>query len=290
MGSVVWLKDCEDVNVPSAAYKGPRAGLVGVAVGLLMVWTGGALGAAEAGSKQPFLLHLNGVGGKLMCDEALITGLKQGGLDAQVQFYDWTGQDKGIGALWAAERNHQEARRIAALLTERFRQDPTRPIYITSHSGGTGLAAWALEALPEEVQVEAVVMIAPALSPEYDLSKALKHVRKKLYVFSSPYDSAILGAGTKVFGTIDGQRTEAAGVNGFVRPAGADERQYEKLVPQPYQREWLVQYRSIGSHVCAMRTNFAREYMAVLLLTGRPPTTRPAQAATTRPALEGATP
>jgi hypothetical protein len=238
--------------------------------------------ACAADGAKPFLLHLNGISGKLFCDESLVAGLKAGGLDAEVRFYDWTAGDPGISALQAHQRNRQQAKIIAAIIERRFREHADAPIYITSHSGGTGLAAWALEELPDDVTVECVFMLAPALSPGYDLSKALRHVRGKLYAFTSPYDTAILAAGTKVFGTIDGQYCQAAGVDGFVRPDAADAEQYRKLVPQPYRKEWLQKYGHMGSHICPLGRVFAREYIAPLLLTGRPPAELPSP--TTRPA------
>ena len=60
-----------------------------------------------------------------------------------------------------------------------------------------------------------VFLLASALSPEYDLSKALGHVRGKVYVFTSPGDSLVLGTGTRLFGTIDGIKSDAAGLNGL---------------------------------------------------------------------------
>src|SRR5687767_11467622 len=129
----------------------------------------------------PFVLHLNGIGGERMVDHSLHRGLAAGGFEAEVKFYDWTHGDDGIGALQRMESNRKEAKVIAEMIVERFRRHPESPMYITCHSGGAGLATWALELLPDDVSVEQVLMFAPALSKQYDLSKALKHVRKNCY-------------------------------------------------------------------------------------------------------------
>jgi hypothetical protein len=144
---------------------------------------------------------------------------------------------------------------------------------------------WALEMLPDEVKVESVLMFAPALSPQYDLSKALSHVKDKLYVFSSPYDFVVLSTGTRMFGTMDGVRCDAAGYKGFVKPDAGDADQYKKLMPQPYQRAWAMRYGNFGSHICGMRTKFVKEYVSKILLTGKPPVDQDDAAAgpTTRP-------
>ena len=56
---------------------------------------------------------------------------------------------------------------------------------------------WALEKLPDDVMVDDLVMVASALSPQYDLSKALKHVRGKAYAFNSMLDVLILAPARK---------------------------------------------------------------------------------------------
>jgi len=242
-------------------------------------------GAARPPATKPWLLHLNGIGGERMCDHALIEGLAQGGFKADVEFYDWTGGQIGIEALQGRERHETEARKIADKLAGQFRAHPKTPIYMTSHSGGCGVAVWALELLPDEVKVDYLLLFAPALSPDYNLTKALRHVNKKAYVFSSEYDQIVLGTGTKLFGTIDGQRVEAAGLNGFVEPDTADAEQYKKLIAQPYKLNWLREYGSAGSHISALGARFSRGYVATLLLTGSPPKDKEVDvAATTQPA------
>jgi hypothetical protein len=219
----------------------------------------------------PFLLHLNGVGGERSIDQTLVRGIRQAGFDGDVQIYDWTGGKIGIEALQGRERHEAEARKIADIILAHHHANPGAPVHVTSHSGGTGLAVWALELLPEDVRVETFFMFAPALSPEYDLTKALKHVTKNLYVFSSPHDTVVLSTGCKLFGTIDGVKCEAAGVKGFVQPTSADPEQYKKLVHFPYKRTWLRTYGNAGSHICAMRYRFAKDYVGPLFLTGKAP-------------------
>ena len=77
------------------------------------------------------------------------------------------------------------------------------------------------------------LLLAPALSPAYDLSNALRAVRREMVVFWSPLDVIILGAGTRVFGTIDRVKTASAGLVGFRVPAiGKLERQQRPAIRQ----------------------------------------------------------
>src|SRR5688500_16771245 len=101
-----------------------------------------------------YLLHLPGIGGLMRIDRLLTGGLKSGGLEgADVIVYDWTNGNRGLPALGALERNKQEAKKIARMIEDRARANPDLRIIITGHSGGSGLAVWALESLPDDVQI-----------------------------------------------------------------------------------------------------------------------------------------
>lgn len=224
-------------------------------------------------AEQPergYLVHLPGVAGETVLDRWMLQGLTEGGVTSEMVMYDWTGKDPGIRALLSRKKNEQHAQIVADQITQVYRADPTRPIQVTAHSGGTGIAVWALEKLPEDVVVESVLLLAPALSPEYDLSRALRHVRLSMFAFTSRYDIAVLGAGTRLFGTIDGVKSDAAGLVGFVRPDSADRTQYVKLVAMPYDAEW-VDIGNIGDHIGPMSEEFAKEFLAPILLTGNVP-------------------
>ncbi len=216
---------------------------------------------------KPYLLHLPGIGGERSIDRMLTQGLVQGGMEAEIEIYDWTATDAGLNALYARQRHHREADVVARKIAERFRADPRTRIYVSGHSAGTGIALWALERLPPDVKVESLLMLASAMSPTYDLSPALAHVRGKAYALYSPYDP-VLGIGTRMFGTIDGIKTDAAGRVGFNKPPNAaDPRQYEKLVSIGFNPAWIP-LSNIGDHVGPMMRPFAREVLAPLLRTG----------------------
>lgn len=240
-------------------------------IALLFLCAPSLLRAENATLAKPFLLHLNGVGGQRTIDQTLTGGIRQAGFDGDIQIYDWTGGKIGIEALQGRDRHQAEARKIADIILARRKSHPSSPIHLTAHSGGAGLAVFALELLPDDVRIETFFMFAPALSPEYDLTQALTHVTKNLYVFSSPHDTVVLSTGCKLFGTIDGVKCEAAGVKGFVQPQSADPEQYKKLIHYPYRKTWLRTYGNAGSHICSMRYRFARDYVGPLFLTGKAP-------------------
>jgi hypothetical protein len=214
---------------------------------------------------KPYVMHLPGVSGTSIVDWSLRDGLRKGGFDGPFEIYDWTCHDPGIPALHARMRNEEQAAIVAEILTKQFRAHPDQPIYLTCHSGGSGPATWALERLPADVQVACFVMLAPALSPGYDLSKALSHVSHNAYCFHSPDDDLVLGTGTKMFGTIDGVRSDAAGRIGFQQPPDADAAQYAKLIQQPYQSAWS-RFGHIGGHIGCMGSPFVQAIVAPIML------------------------
>lgn len=252
-------------------------GDVAALVVALLVWAVAPAGATDPAPttspveqrKDLWLLHLPGIGGEMPIDHAMTRGLKDGGYAGKIEIYDWTEHDPGIDALLARQRNDREAKKISQMIEKRLKDDPKLQITLTSHSAGTGLAVWALEKLPEGMQVQTLVMLASALSPKYDLSAALKHVRGKAYLYYSNGDTLVLGAGTKLFGTVDGVNTEAAGLVGFSQPKGADEKQYQKLVQVPYDKGWLA-YHDMGDHIGCMSRPFAQHVLAPVVLADLP--------------------
>jgi pimeloyl-ACP methyl ester carboxylesterase len=254
------------------------AKIIGLILGVLGVL---AVQSYAADPSKPFLLHLPGIGGHMLIDDRMTAGLIEGGLDVELEIYDWTDNDSGLPALGNYNRNQLQAARIAERLTAVYRADPKRRIILTSHSGGGGVAVWALEKLPDNVKIDTLLLLAPALSPKYDLSRALKHVTGKAYSFTSTLDP-INTWGTKGFGTIDRVQTEAAGSVGFQTPAGADLVQYDKLIGFPYDAAW-VRLGNDGDHIGTMSRTFGRVMLAPLLLTGKLPYIAPATQPATRP-------
>jgi pimeloyl-ACP methyl ester carboxylesterase len=226
--------------------------------------------AAQDPKDADYLLHLPGIAGYHWVDKQMIAGLREGGYDGRIAVHDWTGDNPGIGSLINREQHDREAQRVATALEKRYRENPKRRIILTAHSGGTGIAVWALEKLPDDVQIDTVILLASALSPTYDLTAALKHVRGTMYALTSATDAIVLGVGTKTFGTVDGVKCEAAGKVGFSMPDAADEAEYAKLKQMPYQAEWL-QLGNIGDHIGPLGRLFTRTVLTPIVL-GQAPT------------------
>jgi len=224
-----------------------------------------------SGSTQPLIqpiyhVHLPGIGGANFVHEWWLAEVRRAlPQPAESEIFDWICGDPFIHALQAYDRNHREAQRLAALITERHRNEPHTRLIVTAESGGCAPAVWMLEALPDDVRIDTLVLISPALSEGYDLSNALKHVRGPAYVFTSHNDDFILGWGTRTFGTSDGLHLDAAGRDGFLEPAGSDPAEYAKLIQLPYRSEW-VRYLNFGGHSQAMSPAFGKYVIAPMIV------------------------
>jgi pimeloyl-ACP methyl ester carboxylesterase len=170
--------------------------------------------------------------------------------------------------------NRDRQARLLADEIQRFRAaQPVYPAFLVAKSGGSGVVVKALELLDDE-SVETVVLLAPALSPGYDLTPALRAVRREIVVFWSPLDVFILGAGTRLLGTADRVRSVAAGMVGFHVPAPVHlepERtgQYAKL-RQIRWRPRMAATGYLGGHFGPDSPMFLRRYVVPLLRVDSP--------------------
>jgi pimeloyl-ACP methyl ester carboxylesterase len=224
------------------------------------------------GEGRGLVLVADGVGGLDLCGTALRYVMGSLGAPHAVRVVTWGhGFGRWHADLTNAENRDLRAREIADEV-EAFRdRKPGAPAYLVGKSGGTGLVVKALEHLPDDA-VEAAVLLSPALSPTYDLSRALRAVRREMVVFWSPLDVIVLGLGTRVFGTIDRIKTVSAGMVGFRPPPGLAEAQlalYGKL----RQVRWhpnMATTGYLGGHVGPDSPAFLKKYVVPLLRTSDP--------------------
>jgi pimeloyl-ACP methyl ester carboxylesterase len=120
--------------------------------------------------------------------------------------------------LRAHERNVATAGEIAAEIAAWRRLHPTEKFYLVGYSGGGGMVTLIASALPDDVAIDRLILIAPAISPDYPLAeRVLPHVRELVVNFASDRDLQV-GWGTQQFGTIDRKNTPSAGAVGFSAP------------------------------------------------------------------------
>jgi len=219
-----------------------------------------------ASAAHTYLIELPGMGGLTDIDKDFLHALKEGGVADQTEIYDWTGPNKWIAAVRAWDHNRAAARQVAEKISAKFHQDPSTQIVLAAWSAGSAVTIWALEDLPDDVQVQSVLLIEPAVNPNHDLTRALRHVRSHVFAVETCSDIAVLGIGTMMFGVADGgANTPAAGFVGFSRPAGCDREQYKKLVELPWKLEY-VNHGDLFGHVMPMSESMAKDVLAPMLI------------------------
>src|SRR5439155_13518224 len=127
------------------------------------------------------------------------------------------------------------------------------------HSAGCQVILSAAEALPPG-SIDRIVLLAPAVSPEYDLRPVLRAARGGLDVFCSSRDVFFLGAGVALVGTTDGRFGQsAAGRTGFrVTPESSEDLLlYRRLRQHPWDPcvSWTGNY---GGHYSVYKPEYLR--------------------------------
>ena len=213
------------------------------------------------------VLVADGVGGLDLCGTALryVAGAER--LPLVVKVVPWGhGWGRWHADLTNAVNRDAYADHVAAEVTAFRAESPGEPVFLVGKSGGTGVVVRALERLPEAA-VEAAVLLAPAISPGYDLTRALRAVKREAVVFWSPLDVVILGAGTRVFGTVDRVKAVSAGLVGFRTPPSptTDQKaQYAKL-RQVRWRPRMATTGYFGGHLGPDSPAFLKKYVVPLL-------------------------
>ncbi len=212
------------------------------------------------------VLILPGIEGLSSLSHSVAHGLNDGGVHRALEIFDWTVSVKpGVFNLWLPNRTSRLAARIAEHIGDYKAQYPDKPVSIIGHSGGGAMIPKALEALPPGIAVDSAVMIAPALSPGYNLAPALQRIERQLYCYRSRLDWYFLGFGTWTMGTLDRRFGTSAGNRGFILPPESDRERYEiyrqKYVEVPYRFSMLRDWH-YGGHLSCMNRVFIERHIA----------------------------
>jgi len=182
--------------------------------------------------------------------------------DASVQVWNWTRIEPNIipnpiGHIRAYSKNRARAKLLADQLTRCKREHPDVRVSVVALSGGTAIALFACDELPDDVKLDRIVLLSAAVSPDYDVAPALQHVEHGVVNYWSPRDRLVLKYGTSVFGTADRVHEPSAGYRGFNEntTAGVGAKGLTQIQWHP----GLWKYRNSGGHAGAQEKAFIRE-------------------------------
>ena len=198
-----------------------------------------------------------------------VSGAKQAfrdsGCQAAFRVHDWSHPLGIIVNLVSYERNREDAAEVAEQIVQYRRAFREGPIDLVGYSGGGGMAVMVAEALPPGIRLRNVILVQPALSPEYDLTPTLRHIDGTLVNFHSPYDYVLLGAGTKLLGTMDRKHTSSAGKNGFDLELAVPDPRLRRKVEQRTWSSEMVGTGHIGTHMGILLYEWNLRYVAPYL-------------------------
>lgn len=213
--------------------------------------------------RRGLVIVCGGIEGPSLAQHGIAGGLLRGGWRGAVHIFRWnTGIPFWRCGVNLMNRAYQQRRaaELAGMIREYTRLQPGRPIHLVAVSGGCWIVTQALELLhscDKAPTVDQVILLAPAISPTADLSRAARAVNGQLHLFKSRFDFVMLGAGTTLLGTSDRRFGPAAGWRGLRNPP-----------TNVCQHEWLAAFAdhgNLGSHCTSVAPGFIRSIIAPLL-------------------------
>jgi pimeloyl-ACP methyl ester carboxylesterase len=194
-------------------------------------------------------------------------GLRDAGLDKDVQFFQWDiPAPDFLAHLTRYEDNVVQAQEVADHIVKYRKRYPEQPIDLIGYSAGGFMALLVTEQLPPEVHVRNVILAQPAVSPSYDLTHALEHVGGKLINFYCERDWALSGAFTQIFGTMDRCYVSAAGMKGFKLDAAVADADLRERVEQVPWTPAMAVYGHPGNHIAILQYRWNKFVVAPYLV------------------------
>ncbi len=187
-------------------------------------------------------------------------GLRSAGYKGDVEVYIWTTSfnpaidQVNIGA------NKLRAAMLTGKIQSYMRRQPGKDVNVIALSAGTGIATWAVEGLKENEQIANLVLLGSSLSYNYDMDKALRRIKGKVYVYFSNHDEVLL-TGARALGTVDRKFVDGAGLRGL--------SPNNKTSPKVVNIGWNSRYLSLGwtgAHTDATSSGFVAREIAPRIL------------------------
>jgi len=208
--------------------------------------------------------YLDGAGNLGFGRDTVPRALRSCGYRGDVENIIWTSYTGPLGDQMIRINAKLRSEQLTKTITEYREKYPNTPVYVLGLSAGSGVAIWAVENLPEGMMVDDIVLLGSSLSTNYDVTKALKHVKGKIYVFSSPNDK-ILKTFIPVTGTIDGAYfVEPAGIAGLYPPDNISAeglKLYREKVDNIPWKPVFGRLGNEGGHTDATSYRFLRYYI-----------------------------
>jgi len=233
---------------------------------LIALFLGVVCGCQFAGKADPRLSQnvtfvLNGLDGPGPWYSGLVGGLQHGDNGEQVELVAWGAPLTVLPNLFLSSLHNSAETRLARRIRAWREAHPLGRISLLGHSAGCGVVLGALPRLPQGMQVDNVLLLAPAVSENRDLAPALMHVAGTLHVFYSTWDEIL--PSTLLTGTYDGAPGNSAGRGGFDSARNLEPELLARLQQHAHRQEW-VRLGCTGGHFGWRARPFVEEVLAPL--------------------------
>jgi len=218
---------------------------------------------SEPRLEQGYVLVLTGIEGRSRYNEAIANGLASGGCPYAIEIYDWTSSWMPPLNQRRIERNKDRSHEIAMRVARYQMAHPGKPVILVGQSGGAAMAIWTAERLRGR-SVDGIVLLAASISPVYRLDRTLAASRRGVVSFYSERDMFLLGFGTTVLGTMDGNHSRSAGMVGFAYPQPMPPM-YNRLFQVPFDSKMSAS-GNVGLHLTSSAEGFVREYVTPIVM------------------------
>jgi pimeloyl-ACP methyl ester carboxylesterase len=191
---------------------------------------------ADPNRSPNIVLVVHGIDGAGPWYSGLVGGFKQSVPGDEVEMVQWG------GPLWLLVNLklpivHDAAEDDLARRIDAWRSvHPDGRITLVGHSAGCGVILESLASAGPATQVDNVLLLAPAVSQNYDLRRALSHLRGTMHVFYSEHDTMLLS--TLLTGTYDSVWSNSAGLHGFLAVSSLPVPLRSRLVQHAYDPAW----------------------------------------------------
>jgi pimeloyl-ACP methyl ester carboxylesterase len=234
----------------------------------ILLWTIGCAAQSDrlADGADDVIFLLPGVAGPSREYQRVIDGLHAGAVNRPVRVVAWGAPPPLFALNFQTKSIHDRAEADLANELNAWRaKRPAGRIDLIGHSAGGGVVLGALARAEPTLRVGTVILLAPSVSPGYDLAPALAHVDERLHVFHSDRDTLFLSWRTGTFGSYDNVKTRAAGNCGFDLNRLSSEVK-SRVAQHAYDPLWR-ELGNDGEHFGTIQYEFARRVLAPLLLT-----------------------
>lgn len=230
---------------------------------LLALASGGCATPVVAPLQPNTVIVVPGIGGDGGVYAQVVHALREAGSQDRLCVFNW-GCSWALFpiTLWSTGLHHDTERRLAVQITQWQKDHPGCRIVLIGHSAGAGVILGMLARLDDSTTVGPIILLAPALSPDFDLRPALAHANC-IHVFYSSHDWFWQGIGSTLFGGYDGVHRDAAGRKGFILAQLSDD-QKRKVIQHPWQPQWTA-LGDDGGHFDWMSEPFVAVVLAPII-------------------------